>query len=314
MRVKGLRSLTAVLLERLERGIARLPRSVAAPTMLVIGIVLGAGRAFEAKRLHRDAAFLAYFGLLSLIPFLSLLVWITGALAAPVIADPARRDRLRESILGATEHVFPFLADQLTGFLSEVAAASGAGGILGLVAMFVTAGLLFRALSVSISEVYDQERPRGFLGARVVAAVSILAAGVVALGLLLLREALAGLMEGYGIQWWYLPLGPEATLVTVVEILVVVIGFVVTVRVSTRGRMRNRPLLVSGALFWLSWALAIELFGLYLERVPTLSRVYGSLTAVAALLVWTYYTSAMFLFCVCVAAEIGRQGDGRAHG
>jgi YihY family inner membrane protein len=300
--------LGAALLDALERGLARLPRSVALPLGLCLGILLGAARAFEAKRLHRDAAFLAYFGLLSLIPFLSLLVWVTGALAAPVIADPARRDQLRESILGATEHVFPFLADQLTGFLSEVAATSGAGGILGLVAMFVTAGLLFRALSVSISEVYDQERPRGFLGARVVAAISILAAGVVTLGLLLLREALAGLMEGYGIQW-YLPLGPEATLVTVVEILVVVIGFVVTVRVSTRGRMRNRPLLVSGALFWLSWALAIKLFGLYLERVPTLSRVYGSLTAVAALLVWTYYTSAMFLFCVCVAREIGKIGE-----
>ena len=145
------------------------------------------------------------------------------------------------------------------------------------------------------------------------AAVAILTTGIVALGLLVLREALGGLMEGYGIQW-YLPLGPEETLVTMVEFLVVVAGFVVTVRVSTRGRMRNRPLVVSGVLFWLSWTFAAQLFGLYLERVPTLSRVYGSLTVVAALLLWTYYTAATFLFCVCVGAEIGGHGSGRAHG
>jgi YihY family inner membrane protein len=303
--MRGIRSLGPLILDTLEQGLSRLPRPLAVPLAVTIRVLLGAARAFEAKRLQRDAAFLAYFGLLSLIPFLTLLVWVVGVLAAPVIADPERLDGLRTSILGATEHAFPFLADQVTGFLSEATATSGAGGILGLVAMFVTAGLLFRALSMSISDVYDQERPRGFLGARVVAAVSILAAGVVTLGLLMLREALQGLMEGYGIQW-YLPLGPEATLLTVVEILVVVTGFLVTVRVSTRGRMRNRPLLLAGALFWLSWALAARLFGLYLERVPTLSRVYGPLTAAAALLVWTYYTAVMFLFCVCVAAEIGK--------
>ena len=293
----------------LDRVISRLPRPLAVVLDVSIGALVGAARTFETKRLHRDAAFLAYFGLLSLIPFLSLLVWVTSLLAAPVIADPARLDQLRTSILGATGHAFPFLADQLTGLLEEVTATSGAGGALGLVAMFVSTGLLFRALSVSVSEVYGLERPRGFVGARVVAAVTILATGVVALGLLMLREALGGLMEGYGIRW-YLPFGPEGALATLAEVLIVVVGFVVTVRVSTRGRMRNRPLLVSGALFWVSWALAVQLFGLYLERVPTLSRIYGSLTVVAALLLWMYYTATMFLFCVCVAAEIGRADSG----
>ena len=307
------RSSIVALLDRLERLLAWLPRSLAVPLAVTVRVLVGAARTFETKRLHRDAAFLAYFGLLSLIPFLSLLVWVTGVLAAPVIADPVRLADLQTSILGATGHAFPFLADQVTGFLSEVTAVSGSGGIFGLVAMFASAGLLFRALSVSISEVYDQERPRGFLGARVVAAVFILATGVVALGLLMVREALGGLMEGYGIQW-YLPLGPAETLISLAEVLVVVLGFVVVVRVSTRGRMRNRPLLVSGVLFWLSWALAVQIFGLYLERVPTLSRVYGPLTAMAALLLWTYYTAAMFLFCVSVAAEIGRLGGGRMHG
>jgi len=306
------RSRLAALLEYLDRLVARLPRPAAAVVELVLGILVGAVRSFESKRLHRDAAFLAYFGLLSMIPFLSLLVWITGLLAAPVIADPERAGRLRLSILEATEHAFPFLADQITRLLAEVTATSGAGGVLGLAAMFGIAGLLFRALSVSISEVYDQERPRGFLGARVVAAVSILAMGVVALGLLFLREAVGVLMESYRIRW-YLPFGPEEWLFTMVEILVVTVGFLVTVRVSTRGRMRNRPLLVAGALFWLAWAAAAKLFGLYLERVPTLSRVYGSLTAAAALLLWMYYTAATFLFCVCVGAEIGRTGDGRGR-
>ena len=303
------RNKLGILLERLDSVVARFPRPLANAVEFVVATGLGAARNFRTKRLQRDAAFLAYFALLSLIPFLSLLVWITRIIAAPVLASPERLDRLRSSIFDSTEQAFPFLAEQVTDLLGQVTATSEVGGILGLVAMLGIAGLLFRALSVSVSEVYDQDTHRGFVGARVVVAVALLAAGVVALGLLMVREAVAGLMEGYGIEW-YLPLSPEGVLVSLMEIAVVVVGFVVTVRVSTRGRMRNRPLLVGGVLFWLSWVLSARLFGLYLEQVPTLSRIYGSLTAVAALLLWTYYTTTMYLFCVCVAAEIGKSGRG----
>lgn len=307
--MKGFRFLGAALLERMDRIVLRLPRPLGDAVEFVVATGLGATRNFRTRRLQRDAAFLAYFALLSLIPFLSLLVWITRVLAAPVLASPERLERLHSSILETTEHAFPFLAEQVTDLLGQVTATSEAGGILGLAAMLGIAGLLFRALSVSVSEIYDQETHRGFVGARVVVAVALLAAGVVALGLLMVREAVTGLMEGYGIEW-YFPLSPDGVLVGLVEVALVVVGFVLTVRVSTRGRMRNRPLLVGGALFWLSWVLAARVFGLYLELVPTLSRVYGSLTAVAALLLWTYYTATMYLFCVCVAAEIGRSGRG----
>jgi len=307
--LKGLRAFAFTLLERLDYVIGRLPRPLATAVEFAVAIGLGAARKFQTRRLQRDAAFLAYFALLSLIPFLSLLVWITRVLATPILASPERLERLRSSILETTEHAFPFLAEHVTDLLGQITATSEAGGILGLAAMLGIAGLLFRALSVSVSEIYDQETHRGFVGARVVVAVALLAAGVVALGLLMVREAVTGLMEGYGIEW-AVPLSPDSILVSLVEVAVVVVGFVLTVRVSTRGRMRNRPLLVGGALFWLSWVLAARVFGLYLELVPTLSRVYGSLTAIAALLLWTYYTATMYLFCVCVAAEIGRTGRG----
>ncbi|MFH1532546.1 MAG: YhjD/YihY/BrkB family envelope integrity protein [Pseudomonadota bacterium] len=311
--MRGLRSLVAVLLERLDLLVARLPRPLGPVVAAVLRVQVGAARAFEAKRLHRDAAFLAYFGLLSLIPLLGLLVWIAGVLATPLLASPSRMERLRGVVQATTEHAFPFLADQVAALLGEVAAASGAGGLLGLLAMVASAGLLFRALSQSISEVYGLPNPRGFLGARLVAAMAIFAGAVVALGLLTLWETITGLLEGFGLRG-LLPVGSGGLLSTLAEAALVVLGFVVVVRVSTRGRMRNRPLLLAGAFFWLSWAFAAQLFGLYLERVPTLSRIYGSLTTVAALLLWTYYTAMMFLFSVCVAAEIGRQAGGRVHG
>jgi len=311
--LRGLRSLGAVLLERLDRLVARLPRPLGLGVTVVLRVLLGAVRTFEAKRLHRDAAFLAYFGLLSLIPLLGLLVWVAGILATPLLASPSRMESLRHMIQTTTEHAFPFLADQVAALLGEVAAASGAGGLLGLLAMVASAGLLFRALSQSISEVYSLPNPRGFLGARLVAAMAIFAGAVVALGLLTLWETITGLLEGYGLRG-LLPVSPEGFLSALAEAALVVLGFVVVVRVSTRGRMRNRPLLLAGALFWLSWVFAARLFGFYLERVPTLSRIYGSLTTVAALLLWTYYTAMMFLFSVCVAAEIGRQADRSVHG
>ena len=293
---------------RLDRLVTHLPRPLGVVIEVVIGVLVGAVRNFEGKRLHRDAAFLAYVGLLSLIPLMGLLVWVAGVLATPLLASPSRMDRLREVIRATTEHAFPFLADQLADLLGEVAAASGAAGLLGLMAMVASAGLLFRALSQSISEVYGLPSARGFLGARLVAAIAIFAVAVVSLGLLTLWETVTGLLEGYGLRS-LIPVSSEGLLSTLAEAAAVVLGFVVVVRVSTRGRMRNRPLLLGGALFWLSWAFAAQLFGLYLERVPTLSRIYGSLTAVAALMLWTYYTAMMFLFSVCVAAELGKSGE-----
>ncbi|MBM4371983.1 MAG: YihY/virulence factor BrkB family protein, partial [Deltaproteobacteria bacterium] len=164
----------ALLLEHL---VARLPGPAGPAGAAMVRVLADAAADFRRGRLHRDAAALAYFGLLSLIPLLSLGAWVVRVLAAPVLASPERTERLHAAIRSATEHAYPLLADQAAAVLGEIAATSDTGGLLGLAATLLAAGLLFRALSVSLSEVYGVERSRGFLGARIVAAVLLVSGG-----------------------------------------------------------------------------------------------------------------------------------------
>lgn len=73
--------------------------------------------------------------------------------------------------------------------------------------------------------------------------------------------------------------------------------------VSRRPPMLSWGLLVAVVL----WAVAARGFMLYLANFPTYNRVYGSIGAVAVLLIWLYVSAFTVLFGAAVDAEIQRR-------
>ena len=139
------------------------------------------------------AASIAYYSLLSLFPFLLLLLSILGF----VTADEGDRAR----VLGFIFRYFPtrldFMTDQLDAFRADSIRIGVAGG-LGLV--WASLGF-FGAVTSAVNEAWGVEKQRSFLKHRMVSFLMLVAAGLVmVIGLLLVTTIQVAEASWFGVM------------------------------------------------------------------------------------------------------------------
>jgi len=262
------------------------------------------GRVWERVWIHDAlgrAAQLAYFFLLSLFPFL---LFLTALLGAFVESSAALRMRLLEYISAFA----PFQTQLLfSKTLDEISASSGSGKIaLGFLTGIWIASFGTGAIQEGLRLAYGvrETRPwwRAGLGT-VLLTIAFVWLGAVVMGVVLyggmigrFLAASYGLGAEYHLAWRVLqwPL-----------LLVFAFAFcALTYRfgLGLRGRPGRRvaPGSVVAVGLWLAASFGLRV---YLFLVPPYSRVYGSMGAVIALLLWLYLTGAAILIGGEVNAE-----------
>ena len=247
------------------------------------------------------AAQLAYFFLLSLFPFL---LFLTALLGAFVESSAALRTRLLEYF-----SAFAPMETQLlfSKTLDEISAASGSGKVaLGFLTGIWIASFGTGAIQEGLRLTYGvrEIRPwwRAGLGT-VFLTIAFVLLGAISMGVVLyggmfgrFLAASLGLGTAFHLAWRVLqwPL-----------LLVFAFAFsVLTYRFALDLRARQGRRVVPGSVVAVGLWLAAS-FGLrvYLFLVPPYSRVYGSMGAVIALLLWLYLTGAAILIGGEVNAE-----------
>jgi membrane protein len=253
------------------------------------------------------AAQLAYFFLLSLFPFL---LFLTALLGTLVESSATLRMRLLEylSAFAPTETQLLF-----SKTLDEISASSGSGKVaLGFLTGIWIASFGTGAVQEGLRLAYGvrETRPwwRAGLGTLLLTIAFVLLGtftlGVVLYGGMIGRFVAAnfGLGTAFHLAWQVLqwPL-----------LLVSAFAFsALTYRFALDLRARQGRRVVPGSVVAVGLWLCVS-FGLrlYLFLVPPYSRVYGSLGAVIALLLWLYLTGAAILIggevnaeCECAAA------------
>jgi len=256
------------------------------------------------KRLLGEAAAVAFYALLTVFPALAALIWLCGTFVDPAAATQGLRDTAAGVLpAGAAE-----VAGELLGRLADL---QGGGFGLGTMAVVIgtalwgaigTAAQIFGALNV----VYGEQESRSLLrlyGAALLFAVGAAAFIVLALGAILVPAALAD-RAGFG--------GPLEQLLHLgrwpVLLVAVSFGLALTYR---HGPSRKCPrwhwVSWGGALAALAWLLSSAAFSFYVARSGGYDRLYGSLGAVVALMVWAWLSSAAVLIGAALNAELERQ-------
>jgi uncharacterized BrkB/YihY/UPF0761 family membrane protein len=93
-------------------------------------------------------------------------------------------------------------------------------------------------------------------------------------------------------------------IVSVTQILPIALGFYILVRWSSgRGQSSRRRLVGVALVYGLSWFAGQRLFSMYVNEIIEMDAIYGALTGVVALMLWLYYATLAFLFCVAVLAS-----------
>jgi membrane protein len=253
------------------------------------------------------AGAVAFNAVLSLIPFALLLLTVAGYFFEYSGLAP---EQIFSHLEAGVRSAIPFMEGDLLEQIKRIAASRRAFGLTGLAALLITTGMLFRSLELALGRVFDAPRRRSiwrsqFLLLLLVAALGLLLllvhfVGVLLINLLAAREVdFSAEVEGF--------LQQHLLLRFVMNLVVAGGVFGLLVKYFSQQRVRWRALITGGLIFSLLWMLAVRLFGYYLEHLARFSLIYGSLAALAVMVLWTFYAAVILLVCAELSASINRR-------
>ena len=293
---------------------ARSPRGI--PRRGWLQIAQRVRRNISTDNLPLMSAALAFFGMLSLFPFLIAAITVYG-----LVADAQQVQQAVEAVTGQLSGgAGEIIAEQLAQIVATSSGALTWGLVvsLGFAVWSASTGMLNLLKAVNL--VYGERTDRGFLHARALALAMTVGAVLfiaVAVALIAVLPAILGLL-GLG--------ATSRTLVTVVRWPVLLAaGMAALAIVYMVGPDRRSP-----HLTWVTWGSAIAVtiwllgsygFSEYVQSFGRFNETYGSLGSVVVLLMWFFLTSFSILLGAEINAEIELQtgvdptrGPDRARG
>jgi membrane protein len=252
------------------------------------------------------ASSIAYYSILSVFPFVLLILSIGSRLAV------GARDGALLAILG---QALPSQFDFLTIRIEELSRAPIELGLAGtVVALWASLGV-FGAITAAVNHAWGVEQSYGFLKHKLVEFLLLVGAGVLLVG----AHLLVGLVQLVEASWFAgvverLPalagLGGWASRNAVTPALVLVVGLIYYSVPNTKVRLRD--VWFGAVLTGVLWRLAFAGFAWYVRDLSRFS-VHGSIATVVVFLVWVYVQAVIFLYGVEVTAvytRLRRMGSG----
>lgn len=248
------------------------------------------------------ASSIAYYTLLSIFPFLLLVLAVIGRLAVANSAGP----NLLTLVANALPSRFDFLVTQLEQLSRAPLNLSLAGTIITL---WASMGV-FGAITSAVNHAWGVEKNYSFLKHKLVAFIMMMCAGMLAVTALVLIGA-AQVVETHWFSGVLVRFPELAHLSGVLyrnaptPLFVLVVGLVYYFIPNTPVRLRDVwfGAIVAGVL----WRLAFSGFAWYVRDLSRFT-VHGSVAAVVVFLVWIYLSAIILLYGVEVTVAWTRLG------
>ena len=246
------------------------------------------------------AASIAYYALLSLFPFLLLMISILGS----VTADEA--DRM--AVLTFVFRYFPTQLDFVSTQLDAFRQTRVQLGVTGAIALIWASLGVFGAITSAVNEAWGVEKQRSFLKHRLVSFLMLVAGtGVMTLGLLFVSAIQVAHASWFGVMLsrfaWLTTLQTYTFRYMATVLLVLGVGLVFYYIPNAKTRFRD--VWVGAILTGVLWRLAFDGFSLYMISAR-LALINGSIAAVIAFLFWIYVSSVILMYGVEFTAAYAR--------
>jgi membrane protein len=260
----------------------------------------GVGEFYNSDGLTH-AASIAYYALLSLFPFLLLVLSILGS----VTADVGDRDAVVRFVFRYFPRQFDFMTGQLDSFRQQTLSL-GVGGLLALT--WASLGV-FGAVSSAIDHAWGVERRRSFWMHRLLSFLMMVGAGAIFIVALVLAS-LARVAES---NWFWSVVERQSWLIWLSTVTadygatVLLIGCVALLfYYIPNTEMRFRHVWPGAILTGLLWRGALSGFSWYARDMAAWNAVHGSIAAVVVFLFWISISAVILLYGVEMTAAYAR--------
>jgi len=254
------------------------------------------------------AASIAYYSLLSLFPFLLLLVSVLGVVTS--------RADARAGTLNFVLHYFPTRLDFVARQLEALQRTRISLGLFGGFALIWASLGFFSAISTAVNYAWKVERNRSYLKHKLVAFLMM----VTACGLLALTVFVFSLSQVVSASWFGAFTDRYPSLlrlrgltVSSTATLSLVFGVGLIFYFVPTAKVRFRDVWVGATLTGLLWRAAFAGFAWGVRDMSRYS-IHGSIGAVVVFLVWIYISSVILLYGVEFTAAYSRLLRGRNEG
>ena len=264
---------------------------------------LAAWRAFVRLINSSDlthAAAIAYYALLSLFPFLLLVISLLGS----ITADDADRLAVLTFVFRYFPTQFEFVNTQLDAFRQTRVQLGVAGG---LALIWASLGV-FGAVTSAVNDAWGVEKQRSFLRHRMVSFLMLVAGGgVMILGLLFVGAVQVARASWFGVMLtrftWLEALQTLTFTYSATILLILAVGLVFYFIPNAKTRFRD--VWVGAVLTGVLWRVAFDGFSWYIGR-SGLTLIHGSIAAVVVFLLWVYVSSVILMYGVEFTATYAR--------
>lgn len=247
------------------------------------------------------AAAIAYYALLSLFPFLLLVISLLGS----ITADESDRLAVLTFVFRYFPTQFEFVDTQLEAFRRTRLQLGVAGG---LALIWASLGV-FGAITNAVNEAWGVERQRSFLKHRLVSFLMLVASGGVLMAALVAVSAVeVAEASWFGVMLarfeWLLTLQSLAFRYSATILLIVAVGLLYYYIPNAKTRFRD--VWVGAILTGVLWRIALAGFTWYIGRGGQLNLIHGSIATVVVFLLWVYVSSVILMYGVEFTAAYAR--------
>jgi membrane protein len=247
------------------------------------------------------AASIAYYALLSLFPFLLLVISMLGSITAD------ENDRL--AVLTFVFRYFPTQLDFVSTQLDALRQNRTQVGIAGALALIWASLGVFGAITAAVNEAWGVEKQRSFWKHRMVSFLMLVTAGGVTIFALLVVSAVqVAEASWFGVMILRFPgltnLQSFAFKYAATILLIIAVGLVYYWIPNAKTRFRD---VWVGAVFTgVLWTFAFRGFSWYIGHNSRMAVIHGSIAAVVVFLLWIYISSVILMYGVEFTAAYAR--------
>jgi membrane protein len=266
-------------------------------------ILWEARRAFSQDGCMNLSAALAFYMILSLFPYLFLLVSAAGYM----LGSSEEGHRMA---LVFFDRVFPQASALILKEVHGMSHRAEVLGWVGFLSMIWTASVIFSSLEYAMGVVFRVEKRRNFLRSKLLALLMVPAsAGIFFLSFLV--TAFSGATEKFDLGLFGVALARSGLLEFLVgyvfPYLILAAAFTAIYKIIPNTSISFRHALAGGTSCAFLFEAAFYFLAWYFQRSQQYSVVYGRLAAIVILVVSAFYLMSVLLFCAEVVSAYRRR-------
>ena len=262
-----------------------------------------ARRAFLLDGCLNLSAALAFYTILSLIPFLLLLISGTAYILG------SSESGLKMA-LSFSSQFFPHASSLIFEEVSAISQRAEVIGLLGFLSMLWTASVIFSSLENAMGVVFRVPQRRNFLKGRLLALSMVPASALVFL-LFFSVTALSGSLQEMETILWGIDPAKWSFLEFLIgyhfPYLVLTLGFTAVYKIIPNTPVSFHHALAGGASCAFLFEVAKHSFAWYFKDYGRYGMTHGALEAMIILVLWTFFSACILLFCAEVISAYRRR-------